>query len=288
MKIAYYPGCSLHSTGIEYDLSGRRVCQDLDIELQELPDWTCCGASSAHVTDHVLALALPARNLALADDLGLDVTAPCAACYNRLQVTRHELAHDPKLRQEVEELLGRPYTGRAAVRSLVDLVASVGEEAVRQRTRRPLRGLKVAAYYGCLLVRPAGILQPDDPENPQGLDRILAAAGAEPVEWPFKTECCGASFALTDHTEVVTRLVAQLVDGAQAAGAEAIVTACPLCHSNLDMRQETAPGATPLPVYYFTELLGIAFGHSAAELGIGKHSIDGTQLLAQHGWSQAV
>lgn len=283
MKYAYFPGCSLEGTAREYDISARAVCRLLEVELAEIPDWNCCGASSAHGTSHLLAVALPARNLALAEGMNLDLVAPCAACYNRLAAARHELA-DEALRARVNEVTGLEYARRTRVRHLLEVLGrDVGPDRIKEKVTRPLAGLKVAAYYGCLLVRPPRYAGVDDPEAPHLLDDLVAALGADPVDWAFKTECCGAGLSVA-RTPVVVKLVADILGMAESAGADCLVTACPLCQANLDMRQMAAGHLRGkhfnLPVFYVTQLAGLAFSLKPAALGLGGHMVDPHALLA--------
>ena len=257
LRYSYYPGCSLEATAKEYDQSMREVAGLLDVELVELEDWNCCGASSGHNTNFKLSLALPARNLALAEKAGRDIAVACAACFLRFRQTNHELRADDSLRQEIEKIIGLPYKGTVEVRHLVDIFArEVGLEEIQRRVKNPLHGLRLAAYYGCYLVRPPEITQFDNPENPRLMDELLEALGAEAVDWSHKVECCGGSLLLS-RTDIVMKLVGDIVEAASAAGAAAIVTACPLCQANLDTRQ---PGPVKLPILHFTELMGLALG----------------------------
>jgi heterodisulfide reductase subunit B len=280
---AYYPGCTLHGTAVEYGLSTEAVCQALGVELRELGDWNCCGASSAHAVNPWLAHGLVARNMQLARATGLkDLAIPCAACFARFKETQHALG-DPKKAAGIEEV-----AGGAVPRDLtiVPLIGILSEPALLAELQaavvRPLGGLKVAPYYGCLLTRPAEVVRFDDPEDPQTLDRLLRTLGADVVSWPGKTACCGSSLALS-RTEVVLDLSHRLLAWAEEAGADAIATACPMCHSNLDMRQgqmrRAGKGEHAMPVYYFTELVGVALGIGNAELGIPRHMVDATGLL---------
>ncbi len=281
---AYYPGCSLHATAKEYDLSARAVCAALGVELREVPGWNCCGASSAHGRDHLLSTTLAARNLALVEEMGLEeVAVPCAACFNRLAVAGHELREDASLADEVRSVLERPLQGSAKARALLDVVArDVGTERIRDAVRRPLEGLKVACYYGCLLVRPPRALETDERvEDPQSLDELVCALGGEPVEWPHKTECCGAGLSLT-RTDVVRKLSADILKMARDCGADCIVCACPLCMTNLDMRQGEALKAAGerfrIPVLYFTELMALAMGLPDAERWLKMHFVDASAV----------
>jgi len=292
---SYYPGCSLHGMAREYDRSLRLIAAKVGLELRELTDWTCCGASAAHSTDDLLGLALPARNLALAEAAGLPVLAPCAMCFNRMKVTQHEL-RDPARREEVERVLaseqrsavsGQPSTAGGhslaliAQLQVVSLLQALGGDemlaAVEAAVTRPLAGLKVVSYYGCLLVRPPEIVQPDSLENPQTMDRLVAHLGAQALDWPFKTECCGGGLAMT-RTDIVLELSRRLLRMARDVGADAIAVACPVCHSNLDARQGQIKAKFGddfrMPILYVTELMGLAFGFSPKELMIDKHLTD--------------
>lgn len=281
MKYAYYPGCSLSATGIEYDISTKKVAKNLGVELWEIPEWNCCGASSAHLTDHLLALALPARNLAIAEEQGLDVAIPCAACYARCKATEVAVKESKEMQKTISEVIERNFAGKIQSKSILDIFANdVGIQAIEALVDKKLTGLKVASYYGCLLVRPpkTGF---DDPENPQSMDKIVEALGGTPVEWAFKTECCGAAHS-ANKPDVGFAMIEKILTAAKDAGADCIATACPLCMSNLDMRQSQV-GAKfgkeyGLPVFYFTELMGLAQGISPNELGIDKHFVDALGL----------
>lgn len=274
----YYPGCSLESTACEYDASVRSVFQALGVELHELEEWNCCGASSAHSVNPLLAMALPARNLALAQPLGYDLVMPCAACFNRHKSADHEMRHNPERRRELEEIVGFTYQGNVAVRPLLEVLSvGVGLERIRERVTRPLAGLKAVGYYGCLLVRPPEVTQFENPENPRLMNQLLETLGAEAIEWSYATECCGGGLSLT-KSSVAARLVSRLAERAREAGAAAIVTSCPLCQINLEMRQS---GVQKMPIFYFTELMGLAFGLPEAEYWWNKHLIDPRPLLAE-------
>ncbi len=284
MKVAYFPGCSLHSTARDYDMSFQLVCRKLGIELQEIPHWVCCGASPAHVTSHLLSVALPCKNLILAEGMGLDtVVAPCAACFNRLKIAKQEVAENSQLKKDVQEVLGKPYGGKVEVKHPLQIIAEdIGLAKVERMVRRELQGLKVASYYGCLLVRPLNMASFDDPEDPQSMDDLVTALGGEALPWAFKTECCGASFSLSE-TDIVLELSGEILNAALEAGAECILVACPLCQSNLDLRQkgiEKRRGKKfNLPILYFTELLGLAMGLDMDELGLSRHIVNPSKLL---------
>ena len=278
MRYAYFPGCSLESTAKEFGESTHLVAEALGIELVEIADWNCCGATSAHNLDHELSVSLPARNLGIAEKMGLDVVAPCAACYNRMRSAEVEMKGNAALRDEINSRLEKKYTGAVTVRSALE-VFTMPEvmEKVAASIRRPLSGLKPACYYGCLLVRPPKVLGFDDAEAPCSMDRAMESVGAEPIDWYFKNECCGASFGLS-KSEIVVKLVGDIISNARKHGANCIVTACPLCMTNLEMRQAAAGKIRgedlTMPVFYFTELLGLAMEVPGVKKCFASHLVD--------------
>jgi heterodisulfide reductase subunit B2 len=285
MTYLFFPGCSLDSTAKDYYLSTLAVARALDLDLPELPGWTCCGSTPAHQSSELLSLALPAKNLLAAS--GNTVAVACAACYSRLKTANYGITSHESVRGEVAGVLGADYDGSTPVKHLLEIIRDdVGFAAVAKRVKKPLKGLRVAAYYGCLLVRPPEVMRFDDPENPRVLDDLLEAAGAEMIDWPHKTECCGASYSIT-NPEIVWLLSREVLAMARDAGADCIATACPLCQLNLDMRQRDIEARYSerfdLPVLYFTQLLGTAFGLTPNELGFRRLIIDARPLLAKKG-----
>jgi len=283
MKIGYYPGCSLHATAREFDQSLKAICGPLGVELTEVDDWSCCGATSAHATNHLLAVSLAARNLALAERQGLgSLVAPCAACYSRLATARHELGADPALAAKVSGIIDRPLGNTVEVHSIAEVLRDL-EATIKEKTRTPLKGLKVACYYGCLLVRPLAVTGFDDVEAPSSMETALAACGAEPVEWRMKLDCCGGGFSMS-RTASVLRLGRAIIDDARAAGAHAIAVACPMCHSNLDFRQGAMAkkdGAGEMPILFVTQLVGLGLGVPPEELGLKRHFVDTAPVMRQ-------
>ena len=273
MKYAFFPGCSLESTAWDFDKSARAVCRALNIELVDIPDWVCCGSTPAHASNASLAVALPVMNLQKARAAGFsEVLTACASCYARLRTANHKVNNDPIERQRAERITEKPYDGSVKVRHILDvLVNDLGVREIRNRIQKPLKGLRVASYYGCLLSRPPDVVAFDDAEHPASMDNLVKAAGAEAVDWPFKTECCGASLSIS-KTNVVNRLGYKLLSMAHRAGAECLVVACPLCQLNLDLRQADAKtnrkDIPDIPVIYITQLLGLALGLSANDLGL--------------------
>jgi len=282
VKYSYYPGCTLHSTAIEYGWSTEAACEALGIELVEVEDWNCCGASSAHALDHRLALTLPTRDLMHAQALGADIVMPCAACYGRIAAADHKMRSDDAWRKEMEAEFGLEYTGKPRPRTLVDVLANdLDLQAIKSKVKRTLKGLRTVSYYGCLLIRPPDLTQKwDDPEHPVLMDRILAALGAEPVPWSYAVECCGASLAL-DRADVVANLSGRIVQGANEAEADCVVCACPLCQANLDSRQKSV--LPKVPVLYITELLGVALDLPGRDRWFAKHLVDPRPLLKAKG-----
>ncbi len=274
MKLSYFPGCSLDGTAKEYGLSTSAICQALGLELIEIPDWNCCGASSGHSTNYLLGQALAARNLLLAEKQGLDMVVACAACFSRFKKTDIVLKENRELRVKMEEIMGIPYKGSFKIRHLLDVIYnSVGLETIRKEVTNPLKDLRLVPYYGCVIVRPHKLTQFDDEEQPQVIDNLIEAIGAESLPWSDKTECCGASLSLT-RVDIVEKLARNIVEMAKEAGAQAIATACPLCQANLDMRY----GKDGLPVFYFTELLGLALGIEGKSW-LERHLTDPLPLL---------
>jgi heterodisulfide reductase subunit B2 len=283
LHYAYYPGCSSTGTSMEYDMSSRAICAALDIFLEDVPDWSCCGSTPAHTLDHTLSAALSARNLNQVAAMGMTSTAtPCPSCLANLRTARHRM-QDAPFKEKVDKLLDKPADLSVDTKSILQiLIEDVGLEQIRKQVTRPLTGLTVAAYYGCILNRPTEIMNFDDHENPMAMDHIMEALGATVVPFPLKVECCGASFGIP-RKDVVMRLSGILLETAQSIGAMALVTACPLCQMNLDMRQEqinNACGTThKIPVFYFTQLMGLAFGLSEKAMGIDKLCVNPRKVI---------
>ncbi|MCX5999969.1 MAG: CoB--CoM heterodisulfide reductase iron-sulfur subunit B family protein, partial [Chloroflexi bacterium] len=279
---AYYPGCTLHSSAKEYDVSARLVCAKLGIELKELEGWTCCGASSAHTTNPQLSVALPARDLQSAEEMGLPLAVACAMCFSRLKHTAHELAEKAKL-DSVNSLLGKDFHNSTRVVHLLEILAGATDEI---SAAKPLKGLKIASYYGCLLVRPHEIMKFDDEENPQIMDKLMKAVGAEPVAWDFKTACCGASLPFT-RRDIVVKLSHRILAQARQLGADCVAVACPMCQINLDMQQSQMEAVyqdrLDLPILYFTQLVGLAMGFSPKQLLFDKHFVNPLPMLKARG-----
>lgn len=270
----------MRTTAVEFGLSTRAVCDAMGIQLVELKHWNCCGASSAHSLDHELSHRLPARNVALAQKAGLDVVTPCPACYRRVLDADRRFREDEGWRREMENLLGFAYAGEGRPRHVLEILSKPEMvDAVRERVTRPLAGLRVVSYYGCVLVRPPEITGWDSPEHPVRMDRLVEAIGAQPVDWSYKVDCCGASLALS-RSDIVVTLSTRLAEAAREAGADVVACACGLCQINLDTRQALEK---KVPLLYFTELMGLAFGLPGVEKWLSKHMVDPRSVLRERG-----
>lgn len=284
MKLAYYPGCSLKGTSFEYEVSLLKILKTLDIEFKEIPDWNCCGASAAHSINHNLSVALPARNLAIAEKEGYEsILAPCAACSNRLKIADYELKTDDVLKKKITDSIEMPYDAKLGISNMLEFLNDVvGKDKIKSMVKKRLTGLKVASYYGCLLVRPPKIMQFDDPENPMFMDDLVGLTGAEPIDYSFKTECCGAINSLS-KPDVVMALTGNILYDIKKHGADLVVVACPLCHSNLDVRQREIERKYSekigLPIFFITELLGLSFGIDPKDLAIEGHMVAANRVL---------
>jgi heterodisulfide reductase subunit B len=284
LQFSYYPGCSVEGMNKAYDKSARIICNALDIDIAELDDWNCCGAS-AYISVHELkAHLLSARNLAIAEKNKKDLVVVCPACLTSLNKTNHYLAEDPNFKRTVTNALkstNLEYWGSVKVRHLLDvIVKDIGENEVRARIKHKLSGLKVAPYYGCQLTRPFG--EVDDKQFPTMLDRLLSWIGAQPVNFPLKAKCCGGLLMMTQE-EVGLGLNKNLLDSAAENGAECIATICPLCHMNIETYQGDVNKMFgthfSIPALYFTQLVGLAFGYSRKELGIDEEMISSRAIL---------
>jgi len=282
MKISYYPGCSLEGTAVEYNNSLLSVAETLGLELEEIPDWTCCGSSSAHVTNDKLAVSLAGRNLIIADKIGNDLMVPCAACFQRLKSADKKLKNGEKVAG-----IDYKYKGSFNIKHSAEMMLEIlGEKAIESKVVKSLESLHPVCYYGCLTARPPKITDSAHTEDPQSMDDIMRALGADVKNWSYKTDCCGGNIMLT-HPELALKLVKKLFDMALEAGADCIVVGCPMCHSNLDTRQNEILKDNGekynLPIYYFSELMGVAYGNPEVEKWINKHLTESKSLLKQKG-----
>ena len=276
MKLGYYPGCSLKGGSREYKESVLAMAKAFDIELVEIPDWNCCGATAAHNMNKELSLSLPARVLALAEREGMsNIVAPCAACYSRLTVSQHELNYDETLKSNIASIIGIEYKGTTRILNIIQFIQEYIIGKLPEKIVKPFQH-NVACYYGCLLVRPHSILKFDRVEDPQTMDEVVNKVGGKAIDWAFKTECCGAGMSVS-RTDIVARLSGKIVEDAFDRKAEAIIVACPMCHSNLDMRRkeinEYLAKEIEIPVLYISQVIGLAVGLDPKVLGLQRHMV---------------
>jgi heterodisulfide reductase subunit B2 len=300
-RVAYYPGCALEGTGHAYNSSTREVGKALGLKLDEVPNWNCCGAMEVKNIDPKVQTYLSSRVMAIAaNEMKADVVmAPCNGCYHNLKKAEYDLAHDSASREVVGDISRKaghaPYqAGDVETIHVLDwLKHGVGENALSARVKNSLAGLKVANYYGCMYTRPRHIFPEKDQgagsestSKPHFMDDLLAAAGAENVEFPLKTACCGGAHTLSD-SDTSTKLVLNILRAAEAAGADVIATECPTCHTGLEMHQVRAEKVlgekTSVKVMYFTQLLGVALGLSPRKLGVHENVSDGLAALKAKG-----
>ncbi len=285
--VAYYPGCSLHSTASEFDLSTRKVAQVLGLGLDEPEGWTCCGTSATKWIDPDKSVTMSLENLVMIEKMGhTKVTVPCAECFSRLRAAEHEVKADDRVRAMAARALDYDYQGKVEIQHLVDTFLDMGTDLIKSKVTKPLTGLKLACYYGCLLTRPPEIARSQDAEYPMNMDYVVRSLGAQTLDWSYKTDCCGANLAIT-QTDKAVGLMQRILQNAREVGADGIVVACPLCQLNLDSRQEDIAAKTgtryDLPIFYVTQLMGLAFGLGEKDLALKKLLVDPIPLLKQKG-----
>jgi heterodisulfide reductase subunit B len=283
---SYYPGCSAEATASPLGISVAPVAKKLGIELTELEDWNCCGSTPYWSVDKLEAAALASRNLALAEKRGFDLVTPCSNCFVILNSTNEHLAGLPAFKEKVDKALAAgklKYNGTVRVRHLAEVLYSdITPEGIAAKVTKPLKGLKVGAYYGCQLVRPDGF---DDPESPHSLDEIITALGAEAINWEMKARCCGSSLVMPEQ-KVALGLVNKLLRNATEHGVECLITPCPLCQINLDAYQSAVNSQFKtkynIPVLFVTQLIGVALGIPAAELALSGNIVSPMRVLAPY------
>ena len=278
MTFGYYPGCALRGSSLEYDESVLRISGPLGWGLREIADWNCCGASAGHMTDHSLTAGISARNLFLAEQQGLEeILVPCPMCSVMLFGAREELTGKSDVGRKITEAIGTAYQDKVEILNLIQVFQRTGLDTLKEKVVRPLEGLRVACYYGCLLVRPPKLVQFDDPEDPTSMEEIVEILGADPVQWPLRTDCCGAGFTVSARKSVI-RLTGEILVSAKDAGADVVAVACPMCQANLDMMQRKIEKSLGrpinLPILYLSQLAGLALGISPEELGIHRHFVE--------------
>lgn len=277
-KYAYYPGCSLESLAVSYNMSTLETTRELGLEMAELDDWNCCGATSYFHIDELFAHALVARNIAIAEQEGLDFVAPCSACFKNAYFTNEHMKHDPDLAEHINFALAADnlsLNGTTKVRHLIEVfIEDVGYEGIKEKVTRPLDGLKVAPYYGCQMVRPRK--NDEEIENPQYFEKLIESIGADAIDYASKTRCCGGSLIVTNRKAALDMVYRLLLD-AENRGADVIATTCPMCNVNLEVyqRQVNREYNTnfAIPAMYFTQLIGLALGIAPGRLGIGKELV---------------
>ena len=292
MKVSYFPGCTLNTTGKGFDTAVRASAEAVGLDLVELPDWNCCGATYPLIIDNMLELAAPAAVLVAAREEGSIVTTACTTCYNVLRRTNRFMREHEDERERINDFIESDYRGEVDVLDIVQLLRDkVGYGAVQERVQMPLAGLKVASYYGCMVLRPPNEVAYDDPDHPQSLDDLMSALGADAVDFPHKNECCGAYLAMTDP-DVTREMVHTILESAQLAGSEVVVTNCPLCQFNLDKQQQEIrrrnAGYQPIPILYFSQLMGLALGLDIYDYGWERHYVDARPLLSDRGFWDGV
>ena len=287
MEIAYYPGCSLKQSSQLYDLQTRLVFEKVGIKLNEIDDWNCCGATSAEKIDDFLKVAMPARNIGIAEDAGFkEIIIPCSACYCRTLIAQKYICDDINLKQEINDNLSKKIKGDLKITSIVDaLVDKFNKEHIKEEIINKIGWLKPVCYYGCLLTRfSEKILISDNVENPQGMETILGYLGIKSLDWNYKTYCCGASASVNDE-QVSMKLMSKIMQDALDRGANCFVVSCPMCQMNLDVYQDAFCDKygieSRIPVFFITEILGIAMGISPEQLQIDRHFILSDKLLKE-------
>ncbi len=288
MKYAYYPGCSLVSSAKEYNIASKAMFEALGIDTPDIEDWNCCGATAGHAINHTLSLALPARNLAIAEESDVDtIIAPCSECFHNLATVNKQLRENDHERRLVNSVLADAdleFKGKTEVKHALDVVANdVGYERLSENRKIDLSKLRIAPYYGCLVVRPPDVANFDRVENPQTMDNIAKALGAEVVDYAdYKTACCGGALILPKE-DVALKLIKNLLLGAKRAGANCIIVPCPMCHMNLDAKQqlveETFGISIDIPILYFPQLVGLGLGLDPATLGLDKNITSPRRIL---------
>jgi heterodisulfide reductase subunit B2 len=279
MSYSYFPGCTLSTKAAGYDRSGRAVAKALDMELTELQDWQCCGATFPLSTDNAMALIAPTRLLAKAEGAGGHTTTLCAICFHVLRRTQNFLKDQPEILERINWFTEEPYYGQARISHFLELLREdMTWQGLAERVQSPLKSIKAAPYYGCLLLRPYNEIRLDDPERPSILHECLNALGCQTAEFPYQVECCGSYLAVS-KPELPQTLAREIIASARKNGANAIVTACPLCQYNLDYAQRSLNSEETLPVLYFTQLIAAALGLEEADWGLDGHYVEARPLL---------
>lgn len=282
--IAYFPGCSLHGTSIEYDLSTKAVFNSIGINLYEPKGWGCCGTTPAHSTDHLLASLLPMKNISLMIAEGFEyITSPCPSCFLRMRMAKKNIEENEELKERISKEIHLLPTNEIKIEHLLNTITErIGYQNIESKVIHKLKDLKVVCYYGCIITRPPKITGAKDYEYPTSMDKLMNVLGITCLDWSYKTRCCGVSLGISEPT-IALELCRKILKNAKSVGADAIVVACPLCHINLDARQrqieEKFNEEFNIPIIYFTQLIGLVFGHHPSSLGLNKHFVDPMPLI---------
>ncbi len=274
MELSYYPGCTAHSTAIEYEKSIEAVLKVLGINIKEIEDWNCCGSGPAKNISEELVINLSARNIKIAEKEGKDLLVPCAGCFNSLKRSEYALKDDKK-REEIEKTVDFNFQGNISIKYILDIFMELGINKIKENVKKELNQIKAVCYYGCAILRPSEVVSCNKPEQPDSIDILMKAIGVDVLDWPSKVDCCGGDAALT-NPQLASKLIGKIVDYAKEAGANCIVTSCGLCQANIDTKQNMD---NPLPVLYFTELIGEAFQVSDRSSWWKKHIVDPSGLF---------
>ncbi len=285
MRYSYFPGCTLHQQARSFDATIRLSAARLGIDLVELENWQCCGAVFPLAADAVINLVSPYRTLSSAHEAGNDLVTVCSGCLNVLRRTNRLVSRDRETKEKLSAFVEKEYSGQRQVYHLLEVIRKdITSEGLRQKVTKPLEGLRVAPYYGCLLLRPPEEMEFDDPEDPRIMEEFLVSLGADAVDYPFKTECCGAYLSISPD-DGTNDAVKAILGSAQAAGSDVIATSCPMCLYNLDVKQEALArsnaGFKPIPVVYFSELLALALGVADGALDFEGHKVDPRPVLKE-------
>ena len=283
-KLGYYPGCSMHATCKEYEISAKKILQNFDIELEEIKDWNCCGAADASAMNHFLSVALPARNLAIANHQYDELIMLCSACQQVHNKTKQKLLENRTLKKEIEKVIGKEINTDIEIKHLLYFISNEIElEKIKANVKKSLNGLKVAPYYGCAINRPSTYIHGDDPEFPVSLEKIITALGGEALEFSYRTKCCGGVLMLPEE-DFAFAISKEILLEAKKISADCIVVVCPLCQAALEIFSIKLK--LEMPILFFTQLMGIAFGYTYKELGLNRNLIPSEKMLKKYEYTK--
>jgi len=283
-KLGYYPGCSMHATCKEYEISAKKILQNFDIELEEIKDWNCCGAADASAMDHFLSVALPARNLAIANHQYDELIMLCSACQQVHNKTKQKLIENPLLKQEIEKSIGKEINTDIGIKHLLSFISNEIETGkIEANVKKSLNGLKVAPYYGCAINRPSSYIHGEDPEFPVSLEKIITALGGEALQFSYRTKCCGGVLLLPEE-DFALAISKNILLEAKKNSADCLAVVCPLCQATLEIF--SLKMKLEMPILFFTQLMGIAFGYTIKELGLNHNLISAEKMLKKYGYKK--